>query len=252
MDDDQQRRAPHIPRADEFARYFMGHPPKPPMHAMLVAHAKAGMITMSQMARVAGYKNYSQANLQYGTLGGMIARSLGITVPVDKYGKSYNTEILAEPIGYIGGSQFYWKIYPELVEGLQNAGLLAKDADIPHIPEEFDDGSVFFEGAVKRISINAYERNPEARAACIKKYGTRCAVCGFDFEQVYGQLGAGYIQVHHKVPISSIGTAYELNPEEDLVPVCANCHAMLHRCAPPLAVDELRSCLSTPNAIKRQ
>ena len=50
-----------------------------------------------------------------------------------------------------------------------------------------------------------------------------------DFEETYGELGRGFIHVHHLVPISSIGKTYQIDPINDLAPVCPNCHAMLHR-----------------------
>ncbi len=100
------------------------------------------------------------------------------------------------------------------------------------------------EGALHRVASSQYERNPAARLACITHYGAACFVCGFSFESAYGELGRGFIHVHHLVPVSSIGEAYQVNPIEDLRPVCPNCHAMLHRKDPPLAVEELQGLLS--------
>ena len=53
-------------------------------------------------------------------------------------------------------------------------------------------------------------------------------ICRFDAETVYGKEFAGKIEVHHIVPISEIGTDYKVDPETDLIPVCPNCHAILH------------------------
>jgi 5-methylcytosine-specific restriction protein A len=53
----------------------------------------------------------------------------------------------------------------------------------------------------------------------------------------------GFIHVHHVLPISELGPDYNLNPIEDLRPVCPNCHAMLHRQQPPLSIEALRSIL---------
>ena len=85
------------------------------------------------------------------------------------------------------------------------------------------------EGAVTTVLVNRYERSATARRKCIEHYGAICAVCSLDFKATYGQIGEGFIHVHHVVPISSIGETYILDPIEDLVPVCPNCHAMLHR-----------------------
>lgn len=102
---------------------------------------------------------------------------------------------------------------------------------------------VFPEGSKKTITVNAYERSAEARAACIAHFGLVCSVCGFDFEETYGNLGRGFIHVHHLVPIASVAGDYEVNPIDHLRPVCPNCHEMLHRRQPPLSIDELKRIL---------
>lgn len=90
--------------------------------------------------------------------------------------------------------------------------------------------------------MNVHERNPAARRACIEHHGCRCAVCGFSFGETYGSIGEGVIHVHHLVPLSEVDEEYEVDPEDDLRPVCPNCHAMLHVQNPPLSVEELRDC----------
>lgn len=96
------------------------------------------------------------------------------------------------------------------------------------------------EGARERIEVNRYERNRINRTLCIAIHGTSCLVCGFDFVKVYGELGRDFIHVHHVVPVSKLGAGYVIDPAMDLVPVCPNCHAMLHRRDPPLSVAEVR------------
>jgi len=107
-------------------------------------------------------------------------------------------------------------------------------------PDEVTSPQEYFEGATKQVSVNRYERNSAAREKCISHYGTICQVCGFDFEVRYGELGEGYIHVHHSKPLSKIGEKYRVDPIRDLCPVCPNCHAMLHRRRPPFTVDEIR------------
>ncbi|MGE4572568.1 MAG: HNH endonuclease [Candidatus Izemoplasmatales bacterium] len=85
------------------------------------------------------------------------------------------------------------------------------------------------EGTLKRVSVNQYERNPIARQKCIEHYGTQCQICGMDFEKKYGVLGKGFIHVHHIIPISEVNKEYVIDYKNDLIPVCPNCHAMLHR-----------------------
>lgn len=103
------------------------------------------------------------------------------------------------------------------------------------------------EGACSTVTLNRYERSPANRAACIAAHGSRCKVCGFDFGEVYGPLAQGYIEVHHRVPVSKMGGGYQINPVIDLVPLCANCHAVLHRVDPPMEPSVLAEILSVRN-----
>ncbi|KIS27066.1 HNH endonuclease [Arthrobacter sp. SPG23] len=82
--------------------------------------------------------------------------------------------------------------------------------------------------AVSKVEVNRYERDPAARRACIAHYGTLCAACGFSFEIAYGDAGRDFIDVHHTAPVSLLDSSYRLDPVTDLVPLCANCHAMAH------------------------
>ncbi|MCD8102580.1 MAG: HNH endonuclease [Alistipes sp.] len=97
------------------------------------------------------------------------------------------------------------------------------------------------EGAVNTILSKRYERNPLARSLCLRANGYSCKICGFNFKETYGELGENYIHVHHIVPMSAIGQEYRVSPETDLIPICANCHAMVHRKTPPYEPGELIS-----------
>lgn len=108
------------------------------------------------------------------------------------------------------------------------------------LPEEVQTPERYLEGASRLVSVNAFERNPLAREACIRRYGARCFVCQMSFREDYGEIGDGFIHVHHLRPLSAIDSEYEVNPVEDLRPVCPNCHAMVHRAEPPLSLEELR------------
>lgn len=107
-------------------------------------------------------------------------------------------------------------------------------------PEELDPSEVLKEGAVRTVSVNRYERSAEARSKCLAHHGLKCSVCSFDFENIYGSLGKGYIHVHHIVPLAGIGREYEVNPILDLVPICPNCHAMVHSTRPALTIEQLK------------
>jgi len=106
-------------------------------------------------------------------------------------------------------------------------------------PDEVED--TFIEGASKKVSVNTYERNQFARNKCIAIHGLNCTVCDFNFEKVYGDIGIGFIHVHHVVDISTTNAKYIVNPAKDLAPVCPNCHAMLHKTKPAMSIAALKS-----------
>lgn len=100
------------------------------------------------------------------------------------------------------------------------------------------------EGKKKTEEVTRYERNPVNRAMCLSIKGDTCEACGFNFQEVYGDLGDGFIHVHHKIPVSEMPENYQVDPVNDLVPVCPNCHAMLHQETPPISINELENILS--------
>jgi hypothetical protein len=106
-----------------------------------------------------------------------------------------------------------------------------------------DDVPPLFEGRAFSVELSSYERNPEARRRCLAHFGSSCQVCGCDFERTYGPLGRGHIHVHHRVPLSEIGAEYVVDPVRDLIPVCPNCHTMIHLRQPPYTIEELRAML---------
>lgn len=109
--------------------------------------------------------------------------------------------------------------------------------EIPYTNQEISS-----EGAMKSVVVNRYERDPKIKQKVIAAYnkndidsrnGYKCQVCGFDFEDAYGDLGKNFIEVHHLVPLSKIKTKHKVDPKKDLIPLCANCHAMIHRMKEP-------------------
>jgi 5-methylcytosine-specific restriction protein A len=107
-------------------------------------------------------------------------------------------------------------------------------------PDELEPGKSYPEGAKRQVRVNAYERSATARRACLAHHGYRCAACDLSFSERYGEIGNRFVHVHHVLPLAVIGSNYKIDPRADLVPVCPNCHAMLHREDPPLSVSELR------------
>jgi 5-methylcytosine-specific restriction protein A len=107
-------------------------------------------------------------------------------------------------------------------------------------PDQLDDEIPLNEGRVTKVLVNSYERNPEARRICIEHFGVKCSVCGMNFEETYGPIGKNFIHVHHIIPLSEISAEYVVDPIKDLIPVCPNCHAMLHQRKPPYSIKEMK------------
>lgn len=111
--------------------------------------------------------------------------------------------------------------------------------------EETIGSGPFPEGAVSRIEVNAYERNPKARQMCLDHHGLKCAVCGMTFAQRYGAIAQDFIHVHHLRQLSSVGLDYEVDPIVDLRPVCPNCHAVIHLRRLPYSIEEVRAMMKS-------
>ena len=108
-------------------------------------------------------------------------------------------------------------------------------------PDGFPDSGL--EGGRVTVQVNKYERDPRLRTECIRSHGPNCKICGFDFKAVFGELGEGYCHVHHLNPLSTVKQEHAVDPIKDLIPVCPNCHAMLHARVPALTPNELREAM---------
>lgn len=115
------------------------------------------------------------------------------------------------------------------------------------LPGELIENS-YREGAIRKVVVNSHERNPQARKKCIDYYGSTCVVCDFDFAKAYGDIAKGFIHVHHLKALSEIGEQYELNPIEDLRPVCPNCHAVIHLGGGTRTIDDMRRLIKSANS----
>ncbi|MCL2056848.1 MAG: HNH endonuclease [Oscillospiraceae bacterium] len=146
---------------------------------------------------------------------------------------------------YLGKEDIFYS-----VGGLGGGIWGIRDLDVLYAPETFDfisDGEYknvnqreFAEGMQKQIVVNSYERNTSLRRECIKLYGTDCKICTFNFEKHYGIRGKGFIEIHHLVPLSEIKQDYFATPD-DLLPLCSNCHSIIHRFKPFLTVEEMKN-----------
>jgi len=100
------------------------------------------------------------------------------------------------------------------------------------------------EGAKICVEVNRYERDRRNRTAALAIHGYVCKACNTDMARRYGEAAIGLIEVHHVTPISEVGAGYVIDPRNDLVPLCPNCHSVAHRRSPPFSVAELRDMIA--------
>ncbi len=133
------------------------------------------------------------------------------------------------------------------VEGLGNGhwGLRnfeSKEAiELTQEDDEFSEGKFYLKQHLCR------ERNPKLISTAKKQFKQKngrlyCQICGFDFEEKYGELGKGFIEAHHIKPVSEMKQT-EKTKLEDIIMVCSNCHSMIHRKRPWLNLDEIKTLL---------
>ncbi len=197
-------------------------------------------VTAPQLAEAVSYPNHKVVNLHYGRLGRLVAEYLW-----DSPNNTIRSGIhwfLALSSGMSSPSGYLWTMYPALAEALEKLGIV--EGTEVSLTEEIVTPDALPEGAVRRVTVNAYERNRIARSRCIAHYGTNCFVCGFSFGLRYGKQLEGFIHVHHLRQLSDIAAEYEVDPIADLRPVCPNCHAVIHRRNPPLTIDEVKQMLA--------
>lgn len=112
---------------------------------------------------------------------------------------------------------------------------------------ELEYGGPLWEGQRVQIQVNKYERNRYARRACIEHHGAICKCCSRDMTKTYGEIAQGIIEVHHVTQIAEIGKSYRVDPINDLVPLCPNCHRVIHQKSPSFSVEEISAAIKKFN-----
>ncbi|HHB1427241.1 TPA: HNH endonuclease [Serratia odorifera] len=132
-------------------------------------------------------------------------------------------------------------IFHTIVSQVQLAPIAVTAIEDPDVDPNLESVS-YQEGGKISYYTTKYERDPQLRRAALKLHGVTCCACGFNFKAYYGEYAEGFIHIHHIVPVSEFGGQKEVDPATDLVPVCANCHSIIHRKKnKTLTIDELKA-----------
>jgi predicted HNH restriction endonuclease len=185
--------------------------------------------SMALLARAVKYKNYRAANLNYGRLAAKIGSLVGIP-PSEDY---VNLHALATWKGTKRNFEghFTFQMRPQLARALKSEGWVAGAKP----PREPTNPAAWLEGEERKLfrlhrSRDAQLREAKLREVLEKTGRLRCEVpgCGFEFEHQYGDLGHGFAEVHHLVPLRQLRRPRK-NRLADVAVVCSNCHSMIHR-----------------------
>jgi predicted HNH restriction endonuclease len=166
------------------------------------------------------------------------------------------------------GKSGVWEISPEglkYLEEVEPEGLASSLSDQGFKPEAIEkevknvfSGIIIEEGALDVRTATQRVRSSKLRHIFIEEFKKAhngrvfCIVCGFDFSETYGEIGKGFIEIHHIEPIHlmdiegeqiTIGEALK-----KVTTVCSNCHRMLHRNkGEMISVEELKALLKLPS-----
>jgi 5-methylcytosine-specific restriction protein A len=195
-------------------------------------------------ARDASFRNPNGISMILGNF-------LGIDPDYEGSGLGRNNKLQQEVWNELAGS-------PERLRRIAQAIVAAIDlAGQPSIAElAVDEETSFIEGEL--LTRLHMQRERSSRAVSRKKSRVLqatgrlgCEVCGFDFERVYGQLGRGFAECHHTIPLADLPFLRKTRLA-DLSIVCSNCHRMLHKSRPVRSVHELKEivCIkAAPNTL---
>jgi len=201
--------------------------------------------TAPEMASALGFGSYSVANAQYGRLANLVGKKLGYSPEPERLG----TLVLFEK----RDGRWHWRMRPEVARALEVLRWVEKTSVRSHedvaVPPRLPDIDLLSltarEGRRRLVQHLRRERNRfviKAKKAHVLKTTGRleCEVCGFDFGQVYGSIGDGFCEVHHRLPLAA--TVSEVTTAlDELAVLCSNCHRIVHRTNPFKAIEELRT-----------
>lgn len=141
----------------------------------------------------------------------------------------------------VQSESFKWYV-PENENEIQNVlkGIFELFIEISQESDELS----FPEGKEKYRIHRYKERNSKitnlAKNQFFERYGhLDCQICGFNFNETYGEIGTGFIEAHHIIPISELNEEIETKIS-DIILICSNCHRMIHRKRPWLSIKELQ------------
>jgi predicted HNH restriction endonuclease len=200
------------------------------------------------IADVLGYPNVGSVNVHVGTIGRSICKYLSIT-PTETYEHSG----VLRPSYFLAVHEYYndtgWVMNSNLrkaIEDLNWPEIITLD-NYDRLTTEVKTvrRKLFKEGKLLQVLVSRYERDPKARKACIKLHGNKCIGCEIDFKKLYGKDIPDIIHVHHIKPLAGYQKERATDIAKDLVPLCPNCHSVVHSHNSLMSMNELKRRIKT-------
>lgn len=158
-------------------------------------------------------------------------------------GEQYLSEHL-EQVEYLFSNRFDYSGMAELTTAIERTARTKRQVYVYREEDMVAEGQATARETVSR------KRSQKLRAAAIEHYKKKdgklyCEVCGFCYEDHYGTLGQGFIEIHHEDPVYQYSDdgfeRYISDAVKKVKPLCANCHRMIHRDSKrPLSIEELK------------
>lgn len=127
--------------------------------------------------------------------------------------------------------------------------------------ETFDENIIIQEGIKSITQVETYTRSKQLRDFALEHFTVdgriSCDICTFNFSDFYGiDKGGNFIEIHHVKPIFQYEGGQIIqtlqNAVQNLMPVCSNCHRMIHRnWAKPLEIAILMSAVNDNGVFRR-
>lgn len=241
MDDIDYSNPTYIPTPARLASCLKENPPSERQRDVLLAwYAAPDHVARTEEIANALGLTMLQVNSAYGRLGRRVADDLNVKLP-----KGARPSHVFASFQRLDDRHWWCFMHDRVAQAIEvlewDQEAMRRFASFYEITEEVPvTGRRYLEGRLQEARVIARARSGQARRECINLHGISCVACGFDFEATYGAHGQGFIEVHHLNPMASADAEYEIDPQEDLAPVCSNCHRMIHRSGDTLSIDDLR------------
>lgn len=132
---------------------------------------------------------------------------------------------------------------------VNNAFYKATEQDIL-LSEEFgfNANDIEFKEGKEKLKVHLIKEQNQhliklAKKSWLNNGNIKCSICSFSFTDAYGEIGKGYIEAHHTMPVSEL-TANTIVKITDLAPVCSNCHRIIHRFRPWLSIKQMKNIIN--------